>query len=145
MKSLLLKSSLILILLASPVYGQSANTLSNITVYSQLGIDTIDSVMHENKWKALKCQAIRLGVSNGINYTVKSLVKKERPDKSDFKSFYSNHTSNAFVSSGWRFEFGIPLASVTGMLRIKARKHDWVDVGVGALAGGLSQLLCSKE
>ena len=132
----------------NPCFAQSvnaANTWSNVTVYSAIGIDTIDSLRSKDKKHALGCQALRLGINNGINQLVKNTVTKARPDGSDNKSFYSGHTSNAFVSSGWNYSIGIPLGITTGALRIKAKKHDWIDVSVGALAGLLTQRVCSKD
>jgi membrane-associated phospholipid phosphatase len=140
------KSLLLFILLSAPAYAQStANTWSNVAVYSAIGLDTVDSFQHEDKKHALTCQGIRLGVANGANILVKHFVHKRRPDGSDYKSFYSNHTSNAAVSSGWKWEIGIPLAIGTGGLRIAAKKHDWIDVTVGMLAGVGSQFVCNKD
>lgn len=141
MKTLIL---FILTLIATPVYGQSARVLSDITVYSSIGLDSIDSFRQVDKGKAFKCQALRLGINNGVNQLVKHLVHKERPDGSDNKSFYSSHTSNSFVSSGWNYSIGLSLGITTGILRVKAKKHDWIDVSVGATAGLLSQLVCDK-
>jgi len=125
--------------------GQNlSNTLSNITVYTAIGLDTIDSYKHDDKKKAFICQGMRLGVSNAVNFTVKQLVHKRRPDGSDDKSFYSNHTSNAAVSSGWNWYVGIPLAITTGGLRISAKKHDYIDVTVGMLAGLAATQVCDK-
>jgi len=135
--------SLCVLLIPSLVYAQ-ANTLSNITVYTSIGLDTLDSFKHQDKIHAFKCQAIRLGINNGINQLVKNVVHKQRPDGSDNKSFYSNHTSNAFVSSGWNYSVGITLGITTGALRIVAKKHDWIDVSVGAITGLIIQQVCDK-
>jgi membrane-associated phospholipid phosphatase len=74
---------------------------------------------------------------------IKGLIKKERPDKSNFNSFPSGHTSIAFQSAsfiqkryGWKF--GIPayaLAGFVGYSRIQAKKHDIVDVLAGMVLG----------
>lgn len=144
------KNSVLLsfVLMMSPgiLYAQNlSNTLSNISVYTSIALDTYDSYKYENKKKSFGCQAIRLGTSNAINFTVKQLVHKTRPDGSDNKSFYSNHTSNAAISSGWNWKIGIPLAITTGGLRIAAKKHDYIDVSVGMLAGLVATRICSKE
>lgn len=123
----------------------TANWISNATVYSNITLDTIDSFNKDDKKKAFFCQAARLAVNNAANQAAKRFIHKDRPDHSDNKSFYSSHTSNAFVSSGWRWEFGIPIAITTGGLRIAAKKHDIIDVSVGALSGYLSTLVCKKE
>lgn len=79
----------------------------------------------------------------GLSYGLKLLIKKERPDRSNYHSFPSLHTSTAFVSAaflqkryGWKW--GAPayfVAAYTGWSRIYAKKHDTWDVLAGAAIG----------
>lgn len=82
-------------------------------------------------------------INQFLTYTLKSAVRKERPDGDGFDSFPSRHTSTTFQSAsfiqrryGWKY--GIPayaLASFSGFSRINGDKHDLVDVAVGAALG----------
>lgn len=74
---------------------------------------------------------------------LKGIIRKERPDGSNFNSFPSGHTSVAFQSAsfiqkryGW--EYGLPayaLAGFVGYSRIQADKHDIIDVVAGMILG----------
>ncbi|MEH6682225.1 MAG: phosphatase PAP2 family protein [Sediminicola sp.] len=88
-----------------------------------------------------------------LTYGLKLAINKERPNKENNYSFPSGHTSVAFVSAafvqkryGW--EYGIPaylLAGYVGYTRIKATKHDGVDVLAGAAIGiGMGYLFTKR-
>ena len=88
-----------------------------------------------------------------VTYGLKLAINKERPNKENNYSFPSGHTSVAFASAafvqkryGW--EYGIPaylLAGYVGYTRIKATKHDGVDVVAGAAIGvGMSYLFTKR-
>lgn len=74
---------------------------------------------------------------------LKNVVKKERPDGSDNKSFPSNHATVAFAGAaflqrryGWKY--GIPAYAVSTYVawgRVYAKKHDFWDVLAGAAIG----------
>lgn len=123
-----------------------AETLSNITVYTAIGLDTLHSWRSPDRSRAFSCQAFRLGFTVGTAEILKRVVHKQRPDGSDFKSFPSMHTGVAMASAGWRYEIGIPLAIGTGAFRMGANRHDIVDVLAGAGIGFLSQqLFCEPQ
>lgn len=86
--------------------------------------------------------ACRVGLTVGAAELVKHTVHRTRPDGSDAMSFYSEHTALATVSSGWRFQVGIPLAIGSGYLRMGAGKHFATDVAVGSMAGLLAMKVC---
>lgn len=77
------------------------------------------------------------------SYLLKHVVKKERPDGSDNKSFPSNHATAAFAGAaflqrryGWKY--GIPAYAVSTYVawgRVYAKKHDFWDVLAGAAIG----------
>lgn len=81
----------------------------------------------------------------GLNYAVKKIVKRERPNGVDDQSFYSGHTSTAFVGAGAlcameRREVcysGLAVASLIGFLRVYSGWHYTSDVAVGAAVGFL--------
>jgi len=86
-------------------------------------------------------------------YPTKSLVSRPRPDDSDFRSFPSGHTSNAFVGaeyfwqeyrhrSVWLAASGYLVAASTGYLRLQNNKHWLSDVLTGAGIGMISTKVC---
>lgn len=94
-------------------------------------------------WEGLKEGAFAGVTTVGVSYALKYLVDKERPDKSDNRSFPSLHTSvsftgAAFIQRRYGWKWGIPayaVASYVGWSRTYAKKHDWWDVSAGALLG----------
>lgn len=81
--------------------------------------------------------------------TLKSITHQVRPDGSNFRSFPSGHTSNAFAGaellnqeykhiSPWYGISGYVVAVLTGGLRIYNNKHWFSDVVAGAGIGILS-------
>lgn len=132
------------LLLALQLSTNSYNKLSNVLVGTNITIDTIDSFRQEDKKRAFQCQSEKLLLTVALAELTKTIVHKNRPDGSDNKSFYSEHTALSFVSSGWNFYIGIPIAIETGIGRIGAKKHDWIDVSAGAGIGLLTSKICHK-
>lgn len=89
------------------------------------------------------------GIMGGTVVIAKKAVGRERPDHSEFNSFPSGHTANAFAMaeflnqeygsiSAWYSIAGYTAATATGVLRLYNNKH-WVsDVVTGAGVGILS-------
>ncbi len=79
----------------------------------------------------------------GITYSLKYIIKKERPDHSDNHSFPSMHSALSFTAAtfiqrryGWKW--GIPaylISTYVGWSRIYGKKHDGWDVAAGAAIG----------
>ena len=93
----------------------------------------------------VKSEILMLAIVNGIKYSSKQI----RPDSSDYLSFPSGHTAQAFMSatllhkefkdkSIWYSVAGYTTASIVGLLRILNNKHWAPDVLVGAATGILS-------
>lgn len=118
------------------------NAISYGTVIGNLTIDTIQSYKSDERADAFKKQAIRTGIVLGSSEILKRLVKKERPDHSDNKSFPSMHSALSCVSvntrSGKGFSFEFPIAFGTMAGRKLAKKHDWIDTSTGCLIGILA-------
>jgi membrane-associated phospholipid phosphatase len=94
-----------------------------------------------------------IGAAALVSLEIKKIFPETRPDGSDRKGFPSTHSSIAFASAatlqnryGW--QVGIPaqiVAAFVGVSRVKAHKHHWHDVGVGALIGELSGFLITEK
>ncbi len=90
-----------------------------------------------------------IGLALAITETLKRAFPEIRPDGSDEKSGFSGHSAATAALSGWRFEFGVPIASMAGLLRASANKHHlWgpgqsKDIPLGWAIGAGAQALCS--
>jgi hypothetical protein len=85
-------------------------------------------------------------IANGTVFSVKSWSHEMRPDGSDYQSFPSGHTAEAFVGaefmrmeykdvSPWYGVAGYAMATATGVLRMYNDKHWFSDVVAGAGVG----------
>ncbi|MCF8342754.1 MAG: phosphatase PAP2 family protein [Chitinophagaceae bacterium] len=91
-------------------------------------------------------------ILNGTVQSIKNISQEQRPDLSDYRSFPSGHTAEAFASaeflreeykdkSPWLGYLGYGMAVTTGCLRMYHQKH-WVsDVIAGAGLGIISTRL----
>lgn len=94
-----------------------------------------------------------IGTAFAVTAGMKEALPEWRPDRSDRQSFPSGHTSVSFAAAatlqnryGWRI--GIPaqaFAAFVGVARVKARKHDWADVAVGAAVGEAAGFLITRK
>ncbi len=89
---------------------------------------------------------VSVGVSYAGKTVLKSLIKEERPDHSDNKSFPSGHASMAFAAARsldkefrkdniWIPIAGYAAATAIGVQRITSDRHHWYDVVAGAGLG----------
>lgn len=93
----------------------------------------------EGIWQFTKGFLLNELVTFGLKYT----INKERPDFSNNNSFPSGHTSTvfhgaSFIHRRYGFKHSIPayaVASFTAFSRIKAKKHDAIDVLAGVIIG----------
>ena len=136
-----MKSLIIVLLLASPVYAQQTNAqkawdiASYGTVAANIGLDTIHNVRDSNRKVLLIREGVNIGVTVGLSELIKHFVHEDRPDHSDMKSFWSEHTALAATTGGWNVSVGWSLTIGTGVGRVEANRHHPWDVLVGALVG----------
>lgn len=115
-----------------------AETMSDLTVAAAVVADTWDTFHAPDRSRALTQQLIREGAIFAISTIAKRAVGRRRPDGSDRRSFFSEHT--AFAASafgGPRVAVVLPLTIGTGYLRIAADKHYLTDALAGAAVGSL--------
>jgi len=138
----------LLFFITSSAQAVSNNTWKDISNYS---VDTLAATaiflpVAKSDWQGFRQAAYSIGGAEGVAFIGKSIFHEQRPDNSGNDSFPSGHTANAFASAttlykryGWKI--GAPayaLATLTGVARVKARKHHWYDVVVGAAIGSAS-------
>lgn len=121
-----------------------ADAVSWGTVLAGVAMDTRTSLRAPDRAHALEREAIRIGVTQGATLLVKVLVHRERPcapthtcgKSNEHASFFSGHTALAFSTvGGFRASVSVPMASVTGGLRLAANVHWLTDVLAGAGVG----------
>jgi len=108
-----------------------ADIISYATTGTAIGIDIFHAARSDNPKRALAKIGIKDGSIIGISELVKAVIHRSRPDKSDNKSFYSEHTALSFSCAGKCLYFGVS----TAYLRTAANKHYLTDVLVGGLVG----------
>jgi membrane-associated phospholipid phosphatase len=129
-------------------HRRTAEILSNVTLYTTVGIDAWQSWQAEDRTSAFVKQGVRVGLTEGIVYLTKRIAHRTRPcapacgiDHAD-TSFPSGHTALAFASIGRRHvAFTVPMAAGTGALRVASGKHWATDIAAGALMGALSSFI----
>lgn len=148
----------------TPIFGSQSNAenasdrLRDALGYLALGtIIFMPSEQTGEKWyiekgRLLLVESAGTALSSGVTEGLKNLVKRERPNHKDCKSFPSQHATQAFsfaaistrnidnydISPGGviAWDIGIyTMASLTGWARIEAKEHYPTDVLVGAAIG----------
>ena len=85
-------------------------------------------------------------VAYGVKTALKAMIKEERPDHSDNKSFPSGHAAMAFATARsidmefrkdciWIPIAGYAAATAIGIERVASDRHHWYDVVAGAAVG----------
>ena len=140
---------------AQPAYGKASDSWDdagsiarNGLVVAALGIPIV-----KKDGPGTFQAAASLGTTFVVTAALKEALPEWRPDRSDRRSFPSGHASVSFAAAatlqnryGWRV--GIPaqaIAAFVGLARVKARKHDWVDVAVGAAVGEAAGFLITRR
>ncbi len=127
-----------------PAARPTANVLSNVTLGAQLVIDTVHSIRGDETKRDLWRQVCSFGLSQSATLTAKHFVQRIRPDGSDRKSFWSGHAASAAQATDFRYGVGFSLTFGTGLFRVGAGKHDWLDVLSGAAAGTGARYVCVR-
>lgn len=101
----------------------------------------------QHNWPRFAVNTIAsMGVSFGVKTGLKAMIKEERPDHTDNKSFPSGHAAMAFAAarsidkefrqeSIWIPIAGYAAATAVGIERIASKRHHWYDVVAGAGVG----------
>lgn len=113
-------------------YALAASVISGFAITASSG---------ERRWEKTGAVAGAYVANFALNYAVKKTVSRERPGKQDRLSFFSGHTSTAFLGAGAaclqkeHCAAMLALAGAIGYLRIAGNWHWFSDVAVGAGVG----------
>jgi hypothetical protein len=118
-------------------------------------------ILHDRKrghrrkddWRGTEQLFFDTGLTVGTALLLKQVVREQRPDHSDFKSFPSDTSALAFAPAqflwdryGW--EYGVPAyaaAAFVGYSRVDAKRHHWWDVAASAaISFGYSKLITTE-
>lgn len=121
--------------------GHMSDYLDGLMVVAPIAYTAMSN--EDRRWEKTGAVAGVYAINAGINQIVKHTVKRERPNKYNRASFYSGHTSTAFVGAGVMClqndkvlcASSLALATGIGYLRIAADWHWFSDVAVGAGVG----------
>ena len=138
--------------------GKTAATIGEIGDWIQILIP-LSALVYSTAigdWEGNKQLLYAVGASTATTEILKFTIAEERPnapENSRGRSFPSGHTSFAFSGAGyWQRRYGwyigAPMyaaASFVGYSRVAVKKHNWLDVGVGAALGiGFNYLFTSR-
>lgn len=89
----------------------------------------------------------------GTAYALKNIVREQRPNGTDFKSFPSETTAlaasgSSFLWHRYGWEYGLPGLAMTEFVsysRVQARQHHWYDtLASSGIAAGYSAILGTR-
>ncbi|MBD5371060.1 MAG: phosphatase PAP2 family protein [Bacteroides sp.] len=116
---------------------------STDVIYAALPTAALVGAIIVQDWEGVKQGIYTAAAAAGASYILKASVRELRPDRADYDSFPSGHSTVAFGAAafierryGWKL--GAPayaLATYTAVGRVLARKHYWWDVVAGAAIG----------
>src|SRR5689334_18117505 len=93
---------------------------------------------------------VETGLTVGTAYALKNIVREQRPNGTDFKSFPSETTAlaasgSSFLWHRYGWEYGLPAFAATEFVsysRVQARQHRWYDtLASSGIAAGYSLVL----
>lgn len=100
-------------------------------------------------WKGDRTGLAQLAVTGlltvGTVYGLKQVVREQRPDGSDYKSFPSGTTAvaasgSSFLWARYGWEYGLPATVLTEFVsysRVQARQHRWYDTLASSAISGI--------
>jgi membrane-associated phospholipid phosphatase len=121
--------------------------------YGLPGIALGSALFHPSEDKPVLYFASSFASTALLTYGLKYTVSKDRPDSSGTDAFPSGHSAMAFQGAvylykRYGYKAGLPalaLAGFVGWSRVYAQKHDWYDVGAGAVIGAASSLVFTRR
>lgn len=140
---------------AQPAYGASPGSWDDASSIARDGLvlAALGLPIFKKDGAGIFQATASIGTAFAATAGLKEALPEWRPDRSDRRSFPSGHASVSFAAAatlqnryGWRV--GIPaqaVAAFVGVARVKANKHDWADVAVGAAVGEAAGFLITRR
>ena len=140
---------------AQPAYGRASDSWEDASSVTRDGLvlAALGMPIVQKDGAGIFQASASIGTAFVTTSAMKEALPEWRPDRSDRRSFPSGHASVSFAAAatlqnryGWRV--GIPaqaLAAFVGLARVKAKKHDWADVAVGAAVGEAAGFLITRK
>ena len=133
----------------SPTRAQKGVRTSTDVIAVALPATALAVTLIERDWEGLREGALSAAVTAGVTIGLKYLVKEQRPDFSNRRSFPSGHSAVTFASAtyigrryGWKWSIpAYALSAYTAWGRVYGRKHHWWDVAAGAAIGAASSMI----
>lgn len=140
-------------LAASPAFASDGLERSGEAIAIAIPVTAAGISLFKSDYDGILQLTVSTAASYGTAIALKSVIREERPDGSDSRSFPSESTSGAFAGAtflqkryGW--QYGLPafaLAAFVGYSRVATDRHHWYDVVAGAAIGfGWSALLTER-
>ena len=134
---------------ASKALRNTGNILLVALPVSAVGV----SLAHDGDWKGIGQFALAAGLTVGAAYALRSAVRIERPDRSDFNSFSPPDVALADSSAsylwqryGW--QYGVPAYAARFLVSYAltdAKKNHWYDtLASSALSFGFNYALVTR-
>jgi membrane-associated phospholipid phosphatase len=149
-------SLLLTILLGAPLSAEDnplkwashrklADTISTGAVGAQIAGQALTNWNGEHRKHDMLVQGCATGLSILAAELTKQVVHRTRPDGSNDRSFFSEHTAIATANAGWNLRISIPISVGTGYGRMAANKHFATDVLTGAAVGLFANAVCKGD
>ncbi len=140
--------------LRSSTGAQAANIeTAGTAVAIALPLTAAGITLYKKDWTGTAQLFVDTGLTVGTAFALKKIVREQRPDKSDFKSFPSDTSALAFAPAqflwdryGW--EYGLPAYVAAGFVaysRVDAQKHHPWDVAASAVISFAYSKLITTE
>ena len=152
---MLIRTALTFVLLLTGSGAAMASTTENAGVDVAIALPLIAGgiTVYNGDWTGTAELGLDGIATIGTAWTLKQIVREQRPDHSDFHSFPSNTAALAFAPAqflwdryGW--QVGLPAyaaATFVGWSRVDAKKHHWYDVAASAgIAFGFSKFITTR-
>ncbi|HWA90097.1 MAG TPA: hypothetical protein VG889_08695 [Rhizomicrobium sp.] len=111
------------------------------------------TLLHDWDWQGVKQLAVDEGLTIGTALLLKQIVREQRPDHADFRSFPSLTTAvaagpAAYLWDRYGWEYGVPAylaAGYVGYSVVDAKEHHWWDAAASVgIAWTWSRLITSE-
>jgi membrane-associated phospholipid phosphatase len=127
----------ILMLLTAGTTAAAASTLESLGTGLAIALPVAAGgiAIYKDDWVGVGQLGVGTVATVGTAEILKKIVREQRPDKSDYKSFPSDTVAlsasgSSFLWARYGWRYGLPALAVTEFVaytRVNAKKHHWYD------------------